>query len=65
MSLSLPFGPGSSVNASSATESTYPSFDPPSQWQFNRTDQTADPSRYPRQEELQVTSGYGAYVHPM
>jgi hypothetical protein len=63
MSLSLPFSPGSGVNISSAAESTYQSFDPQGQWQFNSTDQTTDPSIYSRQQGLQVSGGYGAYVH--
>jgi hypothetical protein len=62
MTLSLPFSPGNGVDASLTTESTYPSFNQQSRWQFNGTDLNADPSIYARPQLLSSMGSFGAYV---
>jgi hypothetical protein len=62
MTLSLPFSPGNGVDASSMTESTYPSFDQQSRWQFNGADLNTDPSIYARPQSLSSMGGFGAYM---
>ena len=61
MSLSLPFGLGSGVDAP-AIENTYQQFDPQGRWQVNGVDPSADQCIYPRLQASSMQGKFGTYV---